>query len=84
MIKSNLKDETLLVEDNYDFYKILEDKTDINVINELGSERASKLAILRNEQNKPGGYTLERIIVSPKRDNSAIIYLYTVTPKEGE
>ncbi len=84
IIKSNLSDETLLVKDNYDFYKILEARSDIKVIDELGDEKPDELAILSNDEGKPAGYSLERIIVSPKRDNSAIIYLYTVTPKEGE
>ena len=84
IIKDNLTDETLLVKDNYEFYKILETRSNIKVINELGGERVGRLAILGSGQEKPAGYTLERIVVSPKRDNSDIIYLYTVTQKEGE
>ena len=84
IIKDNLTDETLLVKDNYEFYKILETRSNIKVVNELGSERIDRLAVLGSGQEKPAGYTLERIVVSPKRDNSDIIYLYTVTQKEGE
>lgn len=82
VINQNLDEGTLLVNNNYDFYKILESKSNLVVINELNEMKPTKLAMLSNKQ--PEGYSLERIIVSPKRDNSAIIYLYTVTPKEGE
>ncbi|MBR2994709.1 glycosyltransferase family 39 protein [Candidatus Saccharibacteria bacterium] len=84
IIKENLHDETLLVSENYDFYKILETRTDIKVVNVLDENQVDRLAILYNAQAKPEGYTLSQIITSPRRDNSDIIYLYTVIPKEGE
>ena len=77
IIRKNLKDETLLVDpDNYIFYKILEDSTDIIVdcdYDEMPARLASMNASIEDEN-----YTLERIITSPMRENSDIIYLYTV------
>ena len=82
IIRKNLTNEHLLVSENYDFYKILEAKTDIEVISEPdGSE---KITVLGKPSEKLEQYDLERIITSPKRDNSDILYLYTLTRKEGE
>ena len=81
VIEENLTDEHLLVFEDYDFYKILEDKTEIEVISEI--EKVDKLAVLGGLESVPDGYTLERIITSPMRDNSDIIYLYT-EKVEGE
>lgn len=84
VILSNLEDETLLVYDNYDFYKILESSTDLKIIDSL-DDNAGSLAVLGQLENGGGDYVLSRIITSPKRDNSDIIYLYTFTEKsEGE
>ena len=83
IINKNLTDEYLMVSENYDFYKILENKTDIKVVDKIDGEK--KIAVLGKLENKPERYTLERIITSPMRDNSDIIYLYTYTEKvEGE
>ena len=83
VIRENLTDEKLLVNENYDFYKILEESTDITVINEVGKDE--KLAILNLPKEQPKNYQLSRIITSPMRDNSDIIYLYTYSEKvEGE
>ena len=76
IIRNNLSDETLLVAEDYDFYKILEDFSDIKVVDSLDSIMPSKLAILQNSDGVEG-YKLEKIITSPLRENSAIIYLYT-------
>lgn len=77
IIRKNLKDETLLVDpDNYIFYKILEDSTDIIVDCDY-DEMPARLASM-NESIEDENYTLERIITSPMRENSDIIYLYTV------
>ena len=78
IIHKNLADEALIVNKNYDFYKILEDSTDIEVID--GSNLLSlpdHFAVLYGavESEK---YQLERIITSPMKENSDIIYLYTV------
>ena len=83
VIENNLTDEHLLVFENYDFYKILEAKTNIKVIDTI--EDTENLAVLGDLENVPDGYKLNRIITSPMRDNSDIIYLYTHTEKvEGE
>ena len=80
VIHENLSDGVLVVSENYDFYKILEDKTDIKVVSEL-PEQANTVAILNNPESRPEGYALSQIITSPRRDNSDIIYLYTYTEK---
>ncbi len=83
VIRKNLTDESLLVKKDYDFYKILEKSTNIKVID--SEESVEKLAILEKPETVPEGYRLDRIITSPMRDNSDIIYLYTVEEiKEGE
>ena len=83
VVCENLTDEYLLVNENYDFYKILEAKSDIKVVNEI--EKVDKLAVLGQLDDKPEEYGLAQIITSPMRDNSDIIYLYTYTEKvEGE
>lgn len=83
VIRDNLNDEYLLVTENYDFYKILEVKTNIKVIDQI--QNVDKLAVLGQLAEKPEGYDLAQIITSPMRDNSDIIYLYTYTEKvEGE
>ena len=76
IIRKNLTNETLLVSDHYDFYKILESSTDISVIDELGEEKPYNLAILYGMTDDKN-YQLSRIITSPMRENSDIIYLYT-------
>ena len=76
IIRKNLTDEALLVSDHYDFYKILEASTNISVINELGEEKPHNLAVLYNMRSDDN-YQLSRIIASPMRENSDIIYLYT-------
>ena len=83
VVCENLTDEYLLVNENYAFYKILEAKSDIKVVNEI--EKVDKLAVLGQLDDKPEEYGLAQIITSPMRDNSDIIYLYTYTEKvEGE
>ena len=83
VIRNNLSDETLLVYEHYDFYKILEASTSLSITKEpLDS---SKLAVLYKPESELDGYTLTRIITSPMRNNSDIIYLYTVQENnEGE
>ncbi len=85
VIRNNLSDETLLISDNYDFYKILESSTKIKVVDSL-DESAEKLAVLEKiEDESMKNYQLSQIITSPKRDNSDIIYLYNFSEKlEGE
>ena len=79
----NLTDEHLLVGEHYEFYKILEDSTDLTVTNQV--EQDVKLAVLGAPSDVPQNYKLSRIITSPMRDNSDIIYLYTYSVEtEGE
>lgn len=82
VVRKNLTDETLLVAENYDFYKILEESTDVTVVDKV-EDGVEKLAVMGEAAEKPANYALSRIITSPKRDNSDIIYLYTVK-SEGE
>ena len=83
VIRENLTDEKLLVNEHRNFYQILEESTDIDVIDNAGSDE--KLAILGAPESIPKNYHLSRIITSPMRDNSDIIYLYTYSEeKEGE
>lgn len=81
VVKKNLNDETLVPNENYDFYKILERSTNLKVVDDMSSA-TGKLAIM-GDITPPENYTLTQIITSPKRDNSAIIYLYTPIT-EGE
>ncbi len=78
IIRKNLTDETLLVDEYYDFYKILEDSSDITVLPINSPYFTDKVAILHDEASPSENYALNRIITSPMRENSDIIYLYTV------
>ena len=77
VIRKNLNNEFLLVSENYDFYKILEDSTNLTVIDNLEEKTYERLAILRGTTDDEK-YKLNQIITSPMRENSDIIYLYTV------
>ena len=79
IIRDNLNNDVLLVSENYDFYKILEDSTEIVVVDNLDNLEnlnGNNIAIL-HKMGEPSGYQLYRIIASPMRENSDIIYLYT-------
>ncbi|MBR3236284.1 glycosyltransferase family 39 protein [Candidatus Saccharibacteria bacterium] len=83
IVKKNLTDEKLLVYDHADFYRILEKTMDIKVIDKF--EKSDKLAVMGQLGDTDENYQLSRIITSPKRDNSDIIYLYIYSEeKEGE
>ncbi|MBQ9018569.1 glycosyltransferase family 39 protein [Candidatus Saccharibacteria bacterium] len=76
-IRGNITDGYLVAKDNYDFYKLLENSTDIEVVNDASLVSGGNVAILH------GTYTfdnhkLSRIITSPLKEKSDIIYLYTV------
>ena len=79
VIRENLTDETLVVNENFDFYKILEASSDIKVSDKF---EGNKLAILGKPEKTPENYNLTKIITSSMRENSDIIYLYTVN--EGD
>lgn len=76
IIRKSLTNETLLVTENYDFYKILENSSDITVVSEMPAEKPERLAVLYG-MSDGASYQLTRIITSPMRENSDIIYLYT-------
>ena len=78
VIRENLTEGDLLATEHYDFYKILEASSDLRIVDSVAGE---KIAILRPEK-APEGYVLNQIITSPMRENSDIIYVYTV--KQGE
>ncbi len=77
ILRKNLTDEVLIVNENYDFYKILEDSTDIKVAGDLPLYLPNRFAVLGGTYDGEG-MKLERIITSPMKENSDIIYLYTV------
>ena len=79
VIRDNLTDENLVVNEHYDFYKILEDSTELSVTDKI---EGSKVAFLGKPEEVSKKYQLSRIITSPMRENSDIIYVYTVT--EGD
>lgn len=77
LIREHLTDEELLVPaDTYDFYRILEDSTDLTVVTSTDNLTASTFASLGVPDSRPSEYRLSRIITSPKSDNSDRIYLY--------
>ena len=82
IIQENLSDEYLLVNDNYDFYKMLGIKSSIKVLDQV--DHLEKVAVLGKWDDRPEGYELSQIITSPMRDNSDIIYIYTYIITEGE
>ena len=83
IIKYNLTNETLVVKDHYDFYKILENKTELKIVDSVEGVEGN-IATLGQPEKAPENYTLERIITSPLRENSDIIYLYTPKIEEIE
>ncbi len=83
VINENMPTGRLLATENYNFYKILESKTDLKVINQLDNERG-ELATLGALDEQHENYDMTRIITSPMRENSDIMYLYTYREKEGE
>lgn len=90
LIHTHIPDQsTLFVHENtieYDFYKILEDSTSINIIgeiNEANTKQLKQYATLEKWKETPNG-TLDQIITSPKSNNSDRIYIYTVSPSTQE
>ncbi len=81
IIRDNLNDETLIVRDNYDFYKILENSTEIKVSEEV--TESGKLAYLGKPEKMPKNYKLSRIITSSLHENSDIIYILEKTGEEN-
>ena len=78
ILRENLTDEVLIVKENYDFYKILEDSTEIIVVDSFDSPYLSNHFAVLYGTAEGEEYQLEQIITSPMKENSDIIYLYTV------
>ena len=77
IVNDNVEDGVLLVNKDYDFYKILENKSSIRVVDKFDEKKDEKVAVLGGKLDGDG-YVLNRIITSSMRENSDIIYLYTV------
>lgn len=74
IIRENLTDETLYtVDENSNFYKILEDSSDLTVTDTI---EGARVAFLGKPEKPPKNYVLDRIITSQMRENSDIIYVY--------
>ncbi len=82
VIQNNLHDGYLVVSSNYTFYKILENKSDIKVLDGFSNLPDSDQIAVLGPETPPDAFLLSRIITSPKKDNSDIIYLYTVNKGE--
>lgn len=78
IIHKNLDGGTLIANDNYDFFKILEDSTEIAVVRSVEEAETDSVAMLRAQMDDASNYTLTEIITSPMKEDSDIIYLYTV------
>ena len=77
--RDSLTNENLYTTENSDFYKILEGSTDITVVDEI---KGDKVAVMPRPDKTPKGYKLDRIITSPMRENSDIIYVYIKSVEE--
>lgn len=88
IVRDSLNEETLVVAtEDYDFYRILEQSTDLMVTTAVTSKPRT-LAVLSganldeafDTENtvRAENYRLSRIITSPMREESDIIYIYTV------
>jgi len=79
IIHNNLSSETLLIQDDtYEFYKILENSTNLTITSTLQDLETTPdaISVLGKPENTPENYTLSRIITSSKTNNSDRIYLY--------
>ena len=72
----------LIVNEHQDFYRILEESTNLTVGETY--ETGENVAYLGKPEKTPKDYKLSRIITSPMRENSDIIYLYTYSEEKGE
>ena len=72
----------LIVNEHQDFYRILEESTNLTVGETY--ETGENVAYLGKPEKTPKNYKLSRIITSPMRENSDIIYLYTYSEEKGE
>ncbi len=79
IIRDKLTDQTLVVHEYYDFYKILEASTNLTITDSIPKQQ--NLATLHKIDVVDNDVVLTQIITSPRKDNSDIIYLYTYTEK---
>ncbi len=86
VVRENLTDGTLVVSENYDFYKILEKSSNLKVVKEMpgAEDNEAHTAFLGKPENLTENYHLDRIITSPMRENSDIIYIYQYIEGEKE
>ncbi len=79
-----LAGRTLVAPENTLFYQILEQSMEVKVVTTTEEAAGQPLAILGTPAAEANlaNYQLERIITSPKRDNSDILYLYKQESKE--
>ena len=83
IVRKNLSDDYLVVGENYNFYKILENSTNLKVVDKI--DGLDSFASLGKLDVPNDNYDISKIITSPMSDNSDIIYIYTFTEKlEGE
>ena len=88
LISENLESGTVLImsEDHkdYEFYKLLEKKRNLTITQELPSRNDLPIASL-GEPLKEENLELKQIITSPKKLNSARLYIYekVITEKQG-
>lgn len=89
LVNTHLEDgATLLVPKDtteYDFFKILEKgKKHLSVTDELSNFNGNQLASLRKWEGKTDNFTINRIITSPKSQESDRIYIYSVNQDKKE
>ncbi|MDO5480963.1 MAG: glycosyltransferase family 39 protein [Candidatus Saccharibacteria bacterium] len=78
LIYESIPDGTTMIasdEKMYDFYKIIEAKTEYKIVRSRRETKETEVASLRKLENA-NGYSLEKIIVSPKSYDADRIYLY--------
>lgn len=80
VVNEHVKEGVLVAGDRYDFYRILQDKTGIRVVREVGDVPgdASIVSVLSGGADVGRNLKLSQIYTSHLRENSDIIYVYTV------
>ena len=80
VVNSHVKEGTLVVGEKYDFYRILQDKVGVKVVREVGdvSGDARVVSVLSGGADVGNKYNLTQIYTSHLKENSDIIYVYTV------
>ena len=79
LISKNLKSGTILImpkdHPDYEFYRLLEHKQNITIMQEIPDRDDLPIATI-GEPSKDGNLSLKQIITSPKKINSARLYIY--------